>query len=346
MRKAVFIIILLIGNLIIAFTGCNKKKDTSTPQQAPILPTVSTSTISWINQTTAICGGTVLSEGSSPVTARGVCWDMIPGPTILKGVSNNGSGVGTYTSQIWGLYPGMTCYVRAYATNAGGTTYGAEYSFTTLGYWTPVTPVSNSLTAYFLHYKNSKLLAVTPFGSVIASIDSGYSWNPSSTGITGGVSFLSEYGTKLFAGGNGGFFISNDNGNIWTAKNTGLGTSTLASLASGTMGIFAGTTNGIFLTFDSGDTWGPSGLSSEYVSSLAVNGGTVFAGTMGNGLFVSINDGATWVPVTNAPTGSYIYQVVLSGSNMIVSCINGNLISTDNGLVGLQLVLYQRRPIL
>ncbi|MBK7817039.1 MAG: exo-alpha-sialidase [Sphingobacteriaceae bacterium] len=98
------------------------------------------------------------------------------------------------------------------------------------------------------------------------------------------------------------------------------------------MGIFAGTTNGIFLTFDSGDTWGPSGLSSEYVSSLAVNGGTVFAGTMGNGLFVSINDGATWVPVTNAPTGSYIYQVVLSGSNMIVSCINGNLISTDNGL--------------
>jgi hypothetical protein len=98
---------------------------------------VTTRSISNITATTATSGGNVTSDGGGLVTARGVVWGTTTAPTIaLSTKTTDGTGIGAYTSLLTSLLPATTYYVRAYATNSSGTTYGSETSFTTL----PTTP--------------------------------------------------------------------------------------------------------------------------------------------------------------------------------------------------------------
>jgi uncharacterized protein (TIGR02145 family) len=96
-----------------------------------LLPTVTTSAITNKTENSAEGGGNVSDDGGSSVTARGVCWDISPGPSVSDHKTTNGAGTGSFTSSITGLDPGTTYYVRAYATNSAGTAYGNEVSFTT-----------------------------------------------------------------------------------------------------------------------------------------------------------------------------------------------------------------------
>ena len=98
----------------------------------PQLPAVTTENLSNIGYTTATCGGDVTDDNGSPVTARGVCWSTSQNPTISGNHTSDGSGNGSFTSSITGLYSNTTYYVRAYATNNEGTRYGAQKQFKTV----------------------------------------------------------------------------------------------------------------------------------------------------------------------------------------------------------------------
>jgi hypothetical protein len=95
------------------------------------LPTLSTNSISNIVFGGATSGGTVSDDDGVAVTARGVCWSMSENPTISDSHSSDGTGIGSFTSQITRLLSGQTYYVRSYATNAAGTSYGDNKSFIT-----------------------------------------------------------------------------------------------------------------------------------------------------------------------------------------------------------------------
>ncbi|NBW59939.1 MAG: hypothetical protein EBR41_05170 [Crocinitomicaceae bacterium] len=90
-----------------------------------------TAAVTSITATTATSGGTVGADGGDPLVARGVCWSTTTNPTITDSKTVDGSGIGTFTSTITGLASGTTYYVRFYASNSVGTTYGPEVSFTT-----------------------------------------------------------------------------------------------------------------------------------------------------------------------------------------------------------------------
>ena len=96
-------------------------------------PTVTTTNVSSITTTTASSGGDITSEGSTSVTARGVCWSTSANPTINDSKTTDGSGTGSYTSSIIGLSTSTTYHIRAYATNTAGTAYGSDKTFTTSG---------------------------------------------------------------------------------------------------------------------------------------------------------------------------------------------------------------------
>ena len=96
-----------------------------------LLPTISTTNPYLKTQTSAFSGGNITSEGTTAVTARGVCWNTSANPTITDNKTNDGEGGGNYTSSITGLTANTTYYVRAYATNSAGTTYGKEFIFKT-----------------------------------------------------------------------------------------------------------------------------------------------------------------------------------------------------------------------
>lgn len=94
-------------------------------------PDVGTFNISYISTTSASSGGTINKDGGAPVSARGVVWNTEGDPTIDDNYTTDGTGSGSFNSQITGLTPNTTYYVRAYATNNAGTGYGGEVDFTT-----------------------------------------------------------------------------------------------------------------------------------------------------------------------------------------------------------------------
>ena len=94
-------------------------------------PSVTSDTVSNVTDTTAMCGGDVVADGNASVTARGVCWSTSQNPKINDSHTTDGSGTGIFTSNLTGLIPGTTYYVRAYATNNAGVAYGEQRSFTT-----------------------------------------------------------------------------------------------------------------------------------------------------------------------------------------------------------------------
>jgi uncharacterized protein (TIGR02145 family) len=95
------------------------------------LPTLVTNAVTSVSLTTAKIGGSILKDNGGYVNERGVCWSMSQSPTIGDFKSASGTGTGTFIIQLSGLKPGTLYYVRAYAANSMGTSYGNEISFTT-----------------------------------------------------------------------------------------------------------------------------------------------------------------------------------------------------------------------
>ena len=95
---------------------------------APTL--AATTTVSAITSSTATSGGSVTSTGGAALTAVGVCWSTSTNPTTANSFTNNGTTT-SFSSDMTGLAASTTYYVRAYATNSVGTSYGSELSFTT-----------------------------------------------------------------------------------------------------------------------------------------------------------------------------------------------------------------------
>ncbi|MHC1702730.1 MAG: fibrobacter succinogenes major paralogous domain-containing protein [Tenuifilaceae bacterium] len=88
----------------------------------PYLPDVKNGKFVKVYPTSAEFAGEVTVDGGAPTT-RGVCWGLTENPTIEDGKTDDGEGIGNFTSNITGLIPNTTYYVRAYATNTVGTVY-------------------------------------------------------------------------------------------------------------------------------------------------------------------------------------------------------------------------------
>lgn len=91
---------------------------------------LSTTAATNITSTTATGGASITSDGGSAVTARGVCWSTSQNFTASNNKTTDGSGIGSFTSSITGLTSGATYYVRTYATNSAGTSYGNQITLT------------------------------------------------------------------------------------------------------------------------------------------------------------------------------------------------------------------------
>jgi uncharacterized protein (TIGR02145 family) len=93
------------------------------------LPVLTTDSINSITIYSAICHGSIIDQGSSQLTARGVCWDTSPEPDISGNHTVESGWPGFFESSFTGLAPNTLYYIRTYASNNEGTSYGNEISF-------------------------------------------------------------------------------------------------------------------------------------------------------------------------------------------------------------------------
>ncbi len=107
--------------MILMINGC--KKATT--------PTLTTNAVSDITLNSAVSGGSITSDGGEDITEKGVCWSTVADPTIADSKTSDGKGSASFSSNMVGLAEGTPYYVRAYATNSVGTSYGNQVSFTT-----------------------------------------------------------------------------------------------------------------------------------------------------------------------------------------------------------------------
>jgi predicted outer membrane repeat protein len=123
-RKQIWFFRIIAGiSVIVILNGCIKGK-----------PDVITYPVTNIGTTSAKSGGIVLDDNFAKVSERGICWNNYPNPRLGQdclGSTIDGSGVGTFISDITNIGEGITYYVAAYATNSEGTSYGEDQSFNT-----------------------------------------------------------------------------------------------------------------------------------------------------------------------------------------------------------------------
>ncbi|MFT3981850.1 MAG: hypothetical protein QM687_15395 [Ferruginibacter sp.] len=176
------------GNIAVTGGGAPAVNVAATGAGANNPPAVTTGAASAITTTTATLAGTISSTGCSAVTAYGIEYSTTNGFANGSGTqaASTNQSAGAYTSALSNLVPATTYYYKAYATNAGGTTYGAQQSFVTA---TPVLVVT-PLTAFGAQCLNSvtgpNSFAITSTGVTAANITigalAGYSYSTTATG--------------------------------------------------------------------------------------------------------------------------------------------------------------------
>ena len=111
----------------------SEQKAFETKEQEGV-PVVETGAVSGIQSAQATVGGNVLKVGNEAgITQFGHVWSTSANPTTADHRSSLGSrqNTGPFSSTLTNLLPNQTYHVRAYATNALGTAYGEDVTFTT-----------------------------------------------------------------------------------------------------------------------------------------------------------------------------------------------------------------------
>ncbi len=104
-------------------------QDTGYLGPATDIPNVATERVTNITATSATGAGIVYGDNNSAITERGVCWNTSGNPTTSDSKATSAGTTGGYTASLSSLSTDTTYYVRAYATNAIGTGYGAQITF-------------------------------------------------------------------------------------------------------------------------------------------------------------------------------------------------------------------------
>ncbi|HZS05030.1 MAG TPA: Ig-like domain-containing protein [Blastocatellia bacterium] len=236
------------------------------------------------------------------------------------------------------------CFAQIDSTLFVGTYGSGMFKSTDNGAtWTSIGDTLPSVYYTALAAFGSDLYAGTDGQGIFYSRDNGATWASVESSYTLGSTVTSFAmlngldGPEIYASTNNGIIKALTSDYMWVSINNGLSNLNVRALALvGARDLYAGTDGGgIFYSSDFGDTWTQvgsttSGLTNENVTSLAVDGANIYAGT-GGGVFVSTTNGATWAPINTGITNLNIQTVAASSGKLFAGTIGGVFFSKDGG---------------
>ena len=168
--------------------GEEKYSPTTLVQIAPVLTTKSALNITG---TTATSGGYIKTNGGSDITSKGIVWSLATNPTIaLTTKTNDGIGSVDYKSYITGLYPSRKYYVKSYATNVIGTSYGNEINF--------IADYNQILIGSQVWSDSNLNVSTYRNGDIIPQVTDQTAWNNLTTGAW--CYYLNDTGAEIYYG--------------------------------------------------------------------------------------------------------------------------------------------------
>lgn len=270
--------------------------------------------------------------------------DLVLSPIgIFCSVTDDGVFISADSTVSWvhsttGLPPGR--FLSAISNQKGDLFVGSDgqgvFRSTDAGItWSDASQGITGLTISSIAFSSSgRALAGTSRG-IYASRDNGLSWFLSNSGITTSanqVFFLAD-GSAL-AGGSG-IFRSIDGGITWNkSSNDNQSNFVTAFCSINPERVLAGFRSQILLSVDSGKTWGTTtSVGARVWSMTASPSGLVLAGTYGNGIYRSSDDGINWSPSSEGLGYKIIYSLLISTDGYIYAGgANGSISrSADNG---------------
>lgn len=280
------------------------------------------------------------------------------GDLYIKEIEINSAGmyVGTYSGtyrsttngNVWNLCANNVVLTVATAfVSIGTTVYASDdnsYIYVTNdtgATWTQIgSGLPWSIGVEDLFESAGTLFAATAVG-IYKSADFGITWIPTNNSIIGNVNHwkLFKFNGKIFTGTfGGGIYSTDDNGLTWVESNNGYIDSPVYDLVNHQNQLFAATWGGgIFTSTDQGITWSPSnsGITGYYVNELFSSGNELYcvvSGILGNKIFRSINNGASWTDLQLALIWNVSTIFQHSGALYVGTGNMGVYKSVDGGL--------------
>ncbi|MFA7418564.1 MAG: T9SS type A sorting domain-containing protein [Melioribacteraceae bacterium] len=254
----------------------------------------------------------------------------VTGRGIYKSVNNgdqwNQSNGGITNSTIKTLVrSGSNLFAGAYYsggvhyTNNGGVNWNSSYP--SIAY---VVQLVNN---------NNEIYAATNGWGLYKTTDNCATWTRLSTSLTNQKIYsVAVNGTKIFVGtDNSGVYSTIDNGTTWNEVNNGLTNKNINMLTLVGNNLFAATTGGVFISVNSGTSWLAAGLAGKNIITVKANNNKIFAGTWGEGVYVSLDDGTTWAQIKNGMTSLNIFALAFDNNNNIYAAAAANVYSSKDG---------------
>jgi photosystem II stability/assembly factor-like uncharacterized protein len=239
---------------------------------------------------------------------------------IYAGTNTNGAYKSTNNGDSWWLVLGLlnnVVRVFSLAFDALGNVYAGTYSVGLLRSTDDGVGWSNVTNG--LPQSDVRVIAISPTGtffasddgSIYRSSDNGSSWNEvrhSSGGSSGGFQTITFGSSRVYIGGDDGFYYSTNDGINWTW--VGSLTHAPLRLAVNDSGyVFAGTSGwGVFRSTNLGVNWAAvnTDLGNLNINTIAINSSDViYVGTTG-GVYVSTDNGSHWVSNNSGLTNTNI----------------------------------------
>jgi photosystem II stability/assembly factor-like uncharacterized protein len=248
--------------------------------------------------------------------------------TAPDGISYSDDGGATWSASYYTLCPSVLFIYKSSTKLFAGTGGAGGLNFSTNNgqSWSLIGGPFNNAIMKGMTELGTKLFVCGSIG-VYKSSD-GISWTSSNSGLTNTyVNDIIAMGSDLYAATNNGIFISSDSGSTWNDINNGMNSIAYTFMVNGNE-LFAGTGDGVYVTSNQGLNWtqkanGMNGF--KIIYDLAMNGSVIIAGTFITGVYISFDNGDTWVLANDGLTNQNVRSVCVSGTDVFIGTVGGGV---------------------